>query len=288
MKPAPFEYFDPRTVDEAVALLEAHGDDAKVLAGGQSLVPMLALRVARPAAVIDVNRVAGLDGLRQDGGTLSVGALVRQRALERWAAERAPLLGSAIRHVGHAAIRARGTVAGSIAHADPASELPALLLCLDGSVVARSRRGTRTIAASEFFQGPLTTALAADELVTETRWSLPPAHAGWGFREMARRQGDFALVGVAAVVTIARGVVADARVAIFGAASTPLRARETERALTGQAATASVLADAAQRATAGLDAVSDIHAPAGYRVSVTRTLAARALADAAARAGEAA
>jgi len=288
VKPAPFEYFDPRTVDEAVALLETHGDDAKVLAGGQSLVPMLALRVARPAVVIDVNRVAGLDGLRQDGATLSVGALVRQRALERWAPERAPLLGTAIRHVGHAAIRARGTVAGSIAHADPASELPALLVCLDGSVVARSRRGTRTIAASEFFQGPLTTALAADELVTETRWTLPPAHAGWGFREMARRQGDFALVGVAAVVTIARGVVASARVVIFGAAPTPLRARETERALTGQAATATVLADAAQRATAGLDAVSDIHAPAGYRVSVTRTLAARALADAAARAREAA
>jgi len=286
VKPAPFEYFDPRTVDEAVALLETHGDDAKVLAGGQSLVPMLALRVARPAVVIDVNRVAGLDGLRQDGATLSVGALVRQRALERWAPERAPLLGTAIRHVGHAAIRARGTVAGSIAHADPASELPALLLCLDGSVVARSRRGTRTIAASEFFQGPLTTALAADELVTETRWTLPPAHAGWGFREMARRQGDFALVGVAAVVTIARGVVASARVVIFGAAPTPLRARETERALTGQAATATVLADAAQRATAGLDAVSDIHAPAAYRVSVTRTLAARALADAAARARE--
>jgi carbon-monoxide dehydrogenase medium subunit len=288
VKPAPFEYFDPRTVDEAVALLERHGDDAKVLAGGQSLVPMLALRLARPAAVIDVNRVAGLDGLRQDGATLSVGALVRQRALERWAAERAPLLGTAIRHVGHVAIRTRGTVAGSIAHADPASELPALLLCLDGSVVARSRRGTRTIAAREFFQGPLTTALAADELVTETRWTLPPAHAGWGFREMARRQGDFALVGVAAVVTLARGVVADARVAIFGAAPTPLRARETERTLTGQAVTAGVLADAAQRATAGLDAVSDIHAPAGYRVSVTRTLAARALADAAARAREAA
>ena len=144
MKPAPFEYFDPRTVDEAVALLETHGDDAKVLAGGQSLVPMLALRVARPAAVVDVNRVAGLDGLRQSGTTVSIGALVRQRALERWAAERAPLLATALRHVRHAAIRTRGTVAGSIAHADPASELPALLLCLDGSVTARSRRGAPT------------------------------------------------------------------------------------------------------------------------------------------------
>jgi carbon-monoxide dehydrogenase medium subunit len=288
VKPAPFEYFDPRTVDEAVALLETHGDDAKVLAGGQSLVPMLALRLARPAAVIDVNRVAGLDGLRQNGTTLSVGALVRQRALERWAAERAPLLATALRHVGHAPIRTRGTVAGSIAHADPASELPALLLCLDGGVVARSRRGTRTIPAADFFQGPLATALAADELVTETRWTLSPAHAGWGFREMARRQGDFALVGVAAVLTLARGVVADARIALFGAAATPVRAREAERALAGHAATEAAMAEAARLAAAGLEAVSDIHAPAAYRVSVARTLTARALTDAAGRAKDAA
>jgi carbon-monoxide dehydrogenase medium subunit len=288
VKPAPFEYFDPRSVDEAVTLLETHGDDAKVLAGGQSLVPMLALRLARPAAVIDVNRVAGLDGLRQNGATLSVGALVRQRALERWAAERTPLLATALRHVGHAPIRTRGTVAGSIAHADPASELPALLLCLEGGVVARSRRGTRTIAADEFFQGPLVTSLAADELVIETRWTLPPAHAGWGFHEMARRQGDFALVGVAAVLAVRRGVVADARIAIFGAAATPVRAREAERALTGQAATEGAVAEASRLAAAGLEAVSDIHAPAAYRVSVTRTLTARALNDAAGRARDAA
>jgi carbon-monoxide dehydrogenase medium subunit len=288
VKPAPFEYFDPRTVDEAVALLETHGDDAKVLAGGQSLVPMLALRLARPSAVIDVNRVAGLDGVRQDGATLSVGALVRQRVLERWAASRAPLLTATLRHVGHAPIRARGTVAGSIAHADPASELPALLLCLDGGVVARSRRGTRTIPAADFFQGPLMTALAVDELVTETRWTLPPAHAGWGFREMARRQGDFALVGVAAVLTIARGRVGEARIAIFGAAATPVRARAAERVLLGQAAGESAIAEAARLATDDLETVSDLHAPAAYRASVTRTLTARALADAAARAKDAA
>jgi CO/xanthine dehydrogenase FAD-binding subunit len=288
VKPAPFEYFDPRTVDEAVALLERHADDAKVLAGGQSLVPMLALRLARPSAVIDVNRVTGLDGVRQNGTTLSVGALVRQRALERWAADRAALLTTALRHIGHAPIRARGTVAGSIVHADPASELPALLLCLDGGVVARSRRGTRTIPAAEFFQGPLMTALAADELVTETRWTLPPAHAGWGFREMARRQGDFALVGVAAVLTMARGTVADARIAIFGAAATPVRAREAERALTGRAASEAAIAEAAGMAASGFEAVADIHAPAAYRASVARTLTARALTDAAARAKDAA
>lgn len=284
MKPAPFEYFDPHTVDEAVTLLESHGDEAKVLAGGQSLVPMLALRLARPSAVIDVNRVTGLDGVRQNGTTLSVGALVRQRALERWAAERAPLLTTALHHVGHAPIRTRGTVAGSIVHADPASELPALLLCLDGAVVARSRRGPRTIPAGEFFQGPLMTALAPDELVTETRWTLPPPHAGWGFREMARRQGDFALVGVAAVLMVTRGTVADARIAIFGAAATPVRAHGAERALTGHAASEAAIAEAARMATAGLETVSDIHAPAAYRASVTRTLTARALTDAMARA----
>jgi aerobic carbon-monoxide dehydrogenase medium subunit len=288
MKPAPFEYFDPRTVDEAVALLATHGDDAKVLAGGQSLVPMLALRLARPSVVVDVNRVSGLDDVRHSGATVSVGALVRQRALERWATERAPLLTTALRHVGHAPIRARGTVAGSVAHADPASELPALLLCLDGAVVARSRRGTRTIAAGDFFQGPLMTALAADELVTETRWTLPAAHAGWGFREMARRHGDFALVGVAVVLTLARGTVSDARIAIFGAAATPVRAGAAERALRGQAPSESVLAEAARLATTDLEMVADIHAPAAYRTSVTRTLTGRALTDAAGRAKDAA
>ena len=288
MKPAPFEYFDPRTADEAVALLTTHGDDAKILAGGQSLVPMLALRLARPTVVVDVNRVSGLDGIAQQGPALAVGALVRQRALERWAAERVPLLATALGHVGHAPIRARGTVGGSIAHADPASELPALLLCLDGVVVARSARGTRTIAARDFFQGPLMTALAADELVTETRWTVPPAPAGWGFREMARRHGDFALVGVTVALTLGRGAIAEARVALFGASATPVRADAVERALRGQPPTEAVIGDAARLATAGVDAVSDLHAPASYRASVARTLTARALADAVARAKDAA
>jgi carbon-monoxide dehydrogenase medium subunit len=288
MKPAPFEYFDPRTTEEAVGLLATHGDDAKVLAGGQSLVPMLALRLARPSVLIDVNRIGGLDAVQQSGATVSVGALVRQRALERWAGERAPLLAAALRHVGHAPIRARGTVAGSVVHVDPASELPALLLCPDGAVIARSRRGTRTIAAGDFFQGPLMTALASDELVTETRWTLPAAHAGWGFREMARRHGDFALVGVAVALTLARGAVAQARIALFGAAATPVRAREAERALTGQRPSDHVLAEAARAATTGLETVADIHAPAAYRASVARTLTTRALADAVARAKDAA
>jgi carbon-monoxide dehydrogenase medium subunit len=162
------------------------------------------------------------------------------------------------------------------------------LLCLDGAVFARSGRGTRTIRAGDFFHGPLMTALVADELVTETRWTLPAAHAGWGFREMARRHGDFALVGVAVVLSVARKVVADVRIAIFGAAATPVRAGAAERALKGQAATDNVLAEAARLATADLETVTDIHAPAAYRTSVARTLTARALADAVARAKDAA
>jgi aerobic carbon-monoxide dehydrogenase medium subunit len=287
VKPAPFEYHDPRTVDDAVALLARYGDDAKILAGGQSLLPMLNLRLARPAAVVDVNRVAGLDSIAESGGGVRVGALVRQRAFERWAATRLPLAAAGLAHVGHAPIRNRGTVAGSIAHADPASELPALLLCLDGAVVARSAAGEREIAAADFFQGPLMTAARADELVIETRWSLPPAGAGWGFHEVARRHGDFALVGVAAVLSVRAGLVERARLALFGAGATPIRARGAEAALTGQRLSPAAIAAAASAAAAEIDPDSDLHATATYRRRVAGTLTTRALADAAARAGRA-
>jgi carbon-monoxide dehydrogenase medium subunit len=284
VKPAPFEYVDPRTVEEALEHLGRYGDEAKVLAGGQSLVPMLNLRLARPAAVVDVNRVAGLDALHEEGGALRVGALVRQRALERWAAGRVPVLAAALRLVGHDAIRNRGTVAGSIAHADPAAELPALLLALDGSVVARSARGERVVPGPAFFQGPLVTALAADELVTETRWTLPAAGTGWGFHEIARRHGDFALVGAVALVGLGPGVVTRAAIAVFGAGSTPVRAAEAERALLRQAPTPARLAEAARAAAEAIDPADDLHASARYRRRVAATLVGRALADALARA----
>lgn len=287
MKPAPFDYHDPRDLDEALERLAELGDDAKVLAGGQSLMPMLNLRLARPAALVDINRVDGLDTLAVEEDTLRLGARVRQRALERWAGGRQPLLAAALRLVGHTAIRNRGTVAGSIAHADPASELPALLLCLDGAVVARSRAGARTIAAGDFFLGPLTTALRGDELVTETRWPLPRPQAGWGLHEVARRHGDFALAGAMAVVEVRGGDIASARVALFGAGPTAVRARAAERALTGHAPSPALIAEAAGVAADGLDPPSDLHASAAYRRRVARTLTARALADAVARAGRA-
>jgi aerobic carbon-monoxide dehydrogenase medium subunit len=200
---------------------------------------------------------------------------------------RVPLLAAGLRLVGHAAIRNRGTVAGSIVHADPAAELPALLLCLDGVVVARSRAGEREIAGRDFFQGLLATSLRADEVVVETRWTLPAAGAGWGLHEMARRHGDFALVGVAAVVSVARGAIARARLALFGAGPAPVRAEAAERALVGQAPSAAVVEGAARAAVEGLEPLDDLHAPATYRRSVARTLTVRALTDALARAREA-
>jgi carbon-monoxide dehydrogenase medium subunit len=284
VKPAPFEYADPRSLDEAVAELARHGDDGKVLAGGQSLVPMLNFRLARPRVVVDINRVVGLDGLTESGGTLRVGALVRQRRLERWASGRSALLVAALGHIGHWAIRNRGTVVGSVVHADPAAELPALLLALDGAVAARSSRGERVIAAAELFQGPLMTSLAPDEIVTESRWTLPASTDGWGFHEVARRQGDFALVGAIAVVGLSAGRLERVRAALFGAGPTPVRLTALERALTGQPPAVATVRASAQSATRTLEATSDLHATAEYRRTVAATLVTRALLDAAGRA----
>jgi carbon-monoxide dehydrogenase medium subunit len=288
MKPAPFAYYDPRSVDEVVARLAEHGDDAKILAGGQSLMPMLALRVARPAVVVDINRIGGLDTLDVTSGTLRIGALVRQRALERWAVTRAPLLAATLRMVGHVAIRTRGTVVGSVSHADPASELPALFLLMDGVAVARGRGGERAVPARELYVGPLTTSLRSDEVVVETRWSLPAATAGWGFHEVARRHGDFALVGVAAVVTVAGGRVDSARIAFFGAGPTPMRATAAEETVAGAPATPATIGEAARLAADALHPDSDLHATAAYRKRVARTLTERALTDALGRAKPAA
>ncbi len=286
MKPAPFDYLAPRTVDEALDALARHGEEAKVLAGGQSLVPMLNFRLARPAVIVDINRVSGLDGLGEGGGTLQVGALVRQRRLERWAATAAPLLHAGVRLIGHPAIRTRGTVGGSIAHADPAAELPALLLALDGTVVARRRQGERLIPADAFFLGPLLTALAADELLTETRWTLPPPTAGWGLHEVARRAGDFALAGAVAVLRLRAGRIAAARVVAFGGGGRPVRLTDAEAALVGWTPDPARLAEAARAGTARLETHDDLHATAEYRRRATCTLVARALADAAGRAKE--
>jgi len=277
VKPAPFVYHDPRTIDETLAVLDRHRDEAKILAGGQSLIPLLNFRLARPAVVVDINRLPALDGIREEDGRIAIGALVRQRRLELWSRQRFPLLADALGHVGHLAVRTRGTIAGSLAHADPAAELPALLVCLEGSVMARSAAGEREVHASELFVSPLTTSLRADELITEVSLPRPTEGAGWGFLEVARRHGDFALVGVAAVVAIAGDRIERVRLALFGCGSTPVRAIRAEATLAGQPPTPDAISAAAHDAAAALAPDGDLHATAAYRRSVARTLSARAL-----------
>jgi carbon-monoxide dehydrogenase medium subunit len=278
MKPAPFEHVPARSAAEAVDALARHGDDAKILAGGQSLVPMLNMRLARPAVLVDINPAQELAYIREADGMVAVGALARQRQLERWGRDRLPVAAEALRSVGHAAIRNRGTVGGSIAHGDPASEMPALLLCLDGAVVARRRDGERVIACAELYLGPLSTSLAPDELVTEVRFRVPPPGAGWGFVEVARRHGDFALAGAIAVLWRGGdGRVTGARLALFGVGATPVRGAAAETALIGRVPTPEAIEDAARAAAESLSPDGDIHATGDYRRRVAAVLAARAL-----------
>jgi carbon-monoxide dehydrogenase medium subunit len=255
VKPPPFAYAAPESVTEAVALLHEHGDEARVLAGGQSLMPLLALRLARPAVVVDVNRVAELDYLRLSADLLVIGALARHRdvELEPGLARRSAMLAEAIEHIGHVAIRNRGTVCGSLAHADAAAEWPALVVALDGEIEAVSVRGRRTIPAADFFVTHLTTTLAADELVTEVRLPLSTARrTGSCFVELARRHGDFALCGVAAQLSLAAdGTVADARIVLVAVADRPRRAAAAEAALLGEQPTAERVAAAAAAVDGG-------------------------------------
>lgn len=288
MKPAQFEYHDPRTVDEAVALLKQYDGEAKVLAGGQSLVPLLNMRLARPAALVDINRVAGLDYIHEENGALVIGAMTRQRTLEQSDEVRRgnPLLHAAVASIGHPQIRNRGTIGGSLAHADPAAELPAAVLALGGELVAAGPSGRRIVAAADFFVTFLTTALEPDEVLVELR--VPPlaVQTGWGFQEFARRHGDFALAGVALSLTLDGGSsCSDARIALFGVGSTPVRATHAEVALRGEKPSPALFERAGDDVRDELEEpLSDIHASADYRRHVAGVLTSRALAEAAARA----
>ncbi len=280
MKPAPFAYYDPTKKEEALALLGEMGEDAKVMAGGQSLMPMLNMRLARPAAIIDVNRVSELAYLNETQDGLLIGALTRQRAVERSEVvrQRAPLLAEAILSIGHPPIRARGTIGGSLAHADPAAELPAVLLALDGWVQASSSRGTRRIAAADLFLGPLATSLEPDELLTEACFPALPPGAGSAFLEVTRRHGDFALVGVAACLTLdQQGVCARAAIALLGVGDTQARAPEAEACLVGQQVNEPIIEAAGVAAMAALEPMGDIHASPAYRKHVAGVLTTRAL-----------
>ena len=277
MKAAPFDYHAPETVAEAAGLLAEHGDEAKVLAGGQSLLPMLALRLTRFEHLVDVNGVDEMHGITRADGHLRVGAATPQAVAEHDAdlAAAVPLLARAIPHIGHFQIRNRGTVGGSLAHADPASELPAVALTLDATFEAASTRGTREIPASEFFTGTWSTALADDEILVGTRFPVWTGRSGFAVTEIARRSGDFALAGVTAAVELDGDRISRAAVGLFGVGSTPVRAGATEAALAGAGADA--VADAARAGAAELDTVDDIHATAAYRTRVAAHLMETAL-----------
>ena len=285
MKPAPFAYRAPTSVGEAVAILAEHGDDAHVLAGGQSLLPMMALRLARPSMLVDVGRIAELGGMANGDG-LRIGAGVTQRSLERsrLVAERCPLLHQAVPLIAHPPIRTRGTIGGSLAHADPAAELPAVAAALDAEVVLRDAGGQRVVPIARFFQGYLTTDCRPDELVVEIRFPEPAPHTGTAFVEISRRHGDFAIVGCAAVVALDGGRVVDARIALAGVDMVPVRAGAAEAALKGETAAPALWKAAAEQAKADLRPGSDIHATGAYRRHVAGVLTARALASAAAAA----
>ena len=285
MKPPKFEYHAPSTLDEALALLARYNGDAKLLAGGQSLVPLLNFRLARPAALIDLNRITSLAYIREHDGHVRLGAMTRQRAIEfsPVVARRLPLLREATRWVGHLPIRSRGTIGGSIAHADPSAEYPAVLTALEGEVVARGPKGERTLSSGALFETYLTTTLAPDEILTEVRLPVMAGGAGWAFEELARRHGDFAIVGVAAAVWRSGGRVT-ARLATAGAGGTPRRLRAAEEIVERDGLGAAAIEAAGRRASELVEPDADIHASADYRRHLAGVLTERALKRAAERA----
>lgn len=283
MKPASFEYYAPRSTEEALDLLEGYADEAKVLAGGQSLMPLLNLRLAQPMFIIDINRIRELDHFeRSSDGGLVVGAITRERSIELspLVHELNPLLSAIVPSIGHVQIRNRGTVGGSIAHADPAGELPAAALALDAEIVIRGKSG-RIVAADDFFDSYYATQIEANELLTEVHFPAWPQGRGWAFEEVCRRDGDFALVGAIAHFTLSdRGACEDPRVVLFGVGERPIRATGVEEAIEGRLLNAKELAEAGAIAAHDVDPDADVHATTEYRKEVTGTLVRRVLAAA--------
>ena len=282
MKLSPVDYEAPGTVAEALDLLAEHQDDASVLAGGQSLIPLLALRLAQPAVLIDINGVAGLSGVSVTDGWVTIGATTREYMAEESAtiAESVPLLAAALPLIGHEAIRSRGTVGGSLAHADPAAELPAVARALNAEFVVRGPSGERVVPAAEWFEGYLTTSRGPDELLTEVRFLAARPGTGTSFQEVARRHGDFAMVGLATSVTLKVGTITDARLAFAGVSDVPARATAAEELLEGERPTAELFDEAARVAAADIDPPSDLHGSAEYRKKVAAALVRRGLREA--------
>ena len=288
MKPAPFDYFAPESLEEALELAAEYGYDAKWLAGGQSLVPAMNFRLVQPAVLLDLNRLDGLDYVRHTAdGTLDVGAMTSQRKVETASvvAERCPLLAEAMPHIAHPQIRNRGTIGGSLVHADPASELPVVAVALDARLRVQSKEGERWVTADEFFQGVFTVDISAEELLIEI--SFPPwsERTGWSFQEVARRHGDYALVGAAAMVTLAEdGTCERARLVFLNVGDRPMVADRAAQMLQGQALTPDVIEEVARvAAEEETDPVGDVHASVGYQRHLAQVLAQRTIQEAAAR-----
>jgi aerobic carbon-monoxide dehydrogenase medium subunit len=273
------EYEAPTTIAEAVGLLAEHQDEASVLAGGQSLIPLMALRLARPAVLIDINGLSELSGVSVTDGQVAIGAMTREYVAEEseTVADIVPLLAAALPLIGHEAIRSRGTIGGSLAHADPAAELPAVALALAAEFVVRSRSGDRVVPAAEWFEGYLATSRRPDEILAEVRFPAAAPGTGVAFQEVARRHGDFAIVGLAASLTLADGAISDARLAFAGVADVPVRAADAEELLVGERPSAELFEEAARRATAGIDPPADLNGSSEYRKKVAAALVRRGL-----------
>jgi carbon-monoxide dehydrogenase medium subunit len=273
------EYEAPATAAEAVDLLAEHQDEASVLAGGQSLIPLLALRLARPAVLIDINGLSELSGVSVTDGRVAIGAMTREYVAEEseLVADTVPLLAAALPLIGHEAIRSRGTIGGSLAHADPAAELPAVARALDAELVVRSRSGDRVVPAAEWFEGYLATSRHPDEILVEVRFPTAGPGTGAAFQEVARRHGDFAIVGLAASLTLTDDAISDARLAFAGIADVPVRAADAEDLLVGERPSAELFEEAARRATDGIDPPADLNGSSEYRKKVAATLVRRGL-----------
>ncbi len=287
MKPAAFHYHAPRSVAEALEILALHGDESKLLAGGQSLVPMMNMRIARPAHVVDINRIAELDFIREDRQAIEIGALTRHATIERSALlrDRLPVLPVAAGTIAHYAIRTQGTIGGSIAHADPAAQWPLLAIALGATMRVQSTRGQRDIAASVFFVSTMTTALGADEMLLSSSWPLLSARTGWGFEVFTRRRGDFALCAVCATVDLAQGRVQQLRVVVGGATPTPTDVSESMASLAGARADDSLAVRAGRIAADQIKPHDDPKVATWYRTELVQVLVERAVTQALQRAG---
>jgi len=277
--PSAFEYHSPTSVEDALGLLGRFGDDAKLLAGGHSLIPLMKLRLAAPEHLIDLGRVQGLSYIRDEGGAIAIGAMTTHSAVaaSELLRSRVAVLAEAAASIGDVQVRNRGTIGGSLAHADPGADLPGVMLALNAELVARGASGTRTIAAADFFTDLLSTALEPNEVLTEIRIPVLPANTGSTYLKFANQASGYAIVGIAAVVTVSGATVADARVGVSGVGETASRASGTEQALRGQPANADAVKRAAQQAADGIEPLGDIHASAEYRSHLVRVFAERAL-----------